>query len=288
MWTRIYEYSPLQLSTLATPLNGEELGDVDIKRGIFQGDSLSPLLFVLSMIPLSLLLRKVNVCYEWGKKEYKLNHLLFMDDLKLFSKNEEQIESLIQTTHIFSTDIGMEFGIKKCGVLILKRGKIVRCDGIELPNDELIKEVEQDGYTYLGIVELDKVKEKEMKEKTRSEYKRTLRLILKSKLNGKNKITAINTWAVAIFRYGAGIIDWKESELKSIDRTTRKNLKMYGAMHPKSDVDRLYVKRKEGGRGLISVEQCVRGEENSLGFLCGKFGRDVDQRCMCIGHNKDG
>jgi hypothetical protein len=251
---------------LSLTSNGEELGDVDIKRGIFQGDSLSPLLFVLSMIPLSLLLRKVNVCYEWGKKEYKLNHLLFMDDLKLFSKNEEQIESLIQTTHIFSTDIGMEFGIKKCGVLILKRGKIVRCDGIELPNDELIKEVEQDGYTYLGIVELDKVKEKEMKEKTIREYKRRLRLILKSKLNGKNKITAINTWAVAIFRYGAGIIDWKDSELKSIDRTTRKNLTMYGAMHPKSDVDRLYVKRKEGGRGLISVEQCVRGEENSLGF----------------------
>ncbi len=251
---------------LSLTSNGEELGDVDIKRGIFQGDSLSPLLFVLSMIPLSLLLRKVNVCYEWGKKEYKLNHLLFMDDLKLFSKNEEQIESLIQTTHMFSTDIGMEFGIKKCGVLILKRGKIVRCDGIELPNDELIKEVEQDGYIYLGIVELDKVKEKEMKEKTIREYKRRLRLILKSKLNGKNKITAINTWAVAIFRYGAGIIDWKDSELKSIDRTTRKNLTMYGAMHPKSDVDRLYVKRKEGGRGLISVEQCVRGEENSLGF----------------------
>ncbi|XP_063592533.1 uncharacterized protein LOC134769724 [Penaeus indicus] len=54
----------------------------------------------------------------------------------------------------------MEFGIKKCGVLVLKRGKIVRCEGIELPNDEIIKEVGQEGYTYLGIVELDKVKEK--------------------------------------------------------------------------------------------------------------------------------
>ena len=62
------------------------------KRGIFQGDSLSPLLFALSMIPLSLVLRKVNACYEWEKKEYKLNHLLFMDDLKLFGKNEEQID----------------------------------------------------------------------------------------------------------------------------------------------------------------------------------------------------
>ena len=91
-------------------------------------------------------------------------------------------------------------------------------------------------------------------------------MTLKSKLNGKNKITAVNTWAVAIFRYGAGIIDWKESELNSIDRKTRKILTMYRAMHPKSDVDRLYMTRKEGGRGLCSVEYAVRGEENSLGY----------------------
>ena len=105
-----------------------------------------------------------------------------------------------------------------------------------------------------------------MKEKTIKEYKRRLRLILKSKLNGRNKITAINTWAVAVFRYGAGILEWKESELKNVDRKSRKTMTMYGALHPKSDVDRLYIKRKEGGRGLMSVEHCVREEENSLGF----------------------
>ena len=80
--------------------NGEVLGEVDVKRGIFQGDSLSPLLFVLSVVPLSLILRKVKACYEWGKKEYKLNHLLFMDDLKLFAKNEEQIDTLVGTVHV--------------------------------------------------------------------------------------------------------------------------------------------------------------------------------------------
>ena len=133
-----------------------------------------------------------------------------------------------------------------------EEGKIVRHQGIELPNGETMK-VEQEGYTYLGIVELDKIKESEMKEKTIKEYKRRLRLILKSKLNGKNKITAINTWAVAIFRYGAGVIDWKESELKSVDRKTRKTLTMYGAMHPKGDVDRLYIKRNEGRE---RTEQC--------------------------------
>jgi len=93
-----------------------------------------------------------------------------------------------------------------------------------------------------------------MKNKVTAEFRRRLRLILKSKLNGKNKIQAINTWAVALLRYGAGIINWKVAELKKIDRTTRKTLTMYRAFHPKSDIDRLYLKRKHGGRGFIVLK----------------------------------
>ena len=68
-----------------------------------------------------------------------------MDDLKLFGKNEEQIDSLVKTVHIFSKDIGMEFGIKKCGMLVMKKGKIVESDGIQLPDGKTIKIAEQDG-----------------------------------------------------------------------------------------------------------------------------------------------
>ena len=98
---------------LSLTSNGEDLGEVNVKRGIFQGDSLSPLLFALSMVPLSLIVRKVNPYYEWGKKDYKLNHLLYMDDLKLFAKSEKEIDTLVRIVHVFSTDIGMEFGKKK-------------------------------------------------------------------------------------------------------------------------------------------------------------------------------
>ena len=179
---------------LSLTANGEDLGEVNVKRGIFQGDSLSPLLFVLSMVPLSLILKKVNAWYKWGKEEYKLNHLVFMDDLKLYAKSEEQTNALVRTVYVFSTDIGMEFGIKKCGILTMKRGKIVKSEGIKLPDGELMKQVGQEGYTYLGTIELDKIKKKtEMKEKIIKEYKRRQRLILKSKLNGRNKVTAINT-----------------------------------------------------------------------------------------------
>ena len=57
-----------------------ELGKVEIKRGIFQGDSLSPLVFVLALILLSLILRKAKAAYEFSENKEKIN-LLFMDDL---------------------------------------------------------------------------------------------------------------------------------------------------------------------------------------------------------------
>ena len=135
----------------------------------------------------------------------------------------------------FGEDISMELGQKKCGVVILKKGKLLKFDGIHLPNQEIMKELDENGYTYLGILELDEIKEDKMKIKVTAEYKWRLRLILKSKLNGNNKIQAINTCVVALLRYGAGIINWKVDELKKMDTTTRKTLMVYGDLHPKSD-----------------------------------------------------
>ena len=129
-----------------------------------------------------------------------------------------------------------------------------------------MKDIDETGYTYLGILETDKIKEKEMKEKFSKEYLRRLRLILRSKLNGRNKIMAVNTWVASVMRYGAGILRWNTDELKSLDRTNRKFMTMHGALHPKSDIDRVYLCREMGGRGLISCEGCIRMEENNLGW----------------------
>ena len=159
--------------------SGKTLGEVDIRRGIFQGDSLSPLLFVLCMVPLTWFLRRAKAGYEWASKGFKLNHLLFMDDLKLFAKSKNQVDSLVQTVHLFSEDTGVEFGMKKCGVFIMERGKVIRKDDIRLPDGQYMNEIfyytihiDETVYTYLGILETDKIKEKEMHEKFSKEYLR--------------------------------------------------------------------------------------------------------------------
>ena len=241
------------------------LGDISISRGIFQGDSLSPLLFVVCLIPLTMVLHEVKAGYEL-KGKGRINHLLYMDDLKLYGKTKEQVESLVNTVQLISKDIGMEFGVAKCGMLVMKRGKVIECEGIMLPGGEVVKVIEDEGYRYLGVLEKDDIMVMRMKEKVMGEYYKRLRLILKSKLNGRNKIMGINMWAVAVVRYGGGIIDWRQDELQKMDRKTRKMMTMHGALHPKSDVNRLYLSRKRGGRGLIGCEACVRSEINDLGW----------------------
>ena len=117
-----------------------ELGEVEIKWVIFQGDSLSPLvLLVLALIPLSLVLRKANAAYEFSESKEKIDHLLFMDDLKLYSQSEKGLDSLVHTARVFSEDVGMEFRIEKCTMLVIEKGKIVKSVGIKLPNGKVIK-----------------------------------------------------------------------------------------------------------------------------------------------------
>ena len=209
-----------------------ELGEVEITRGIFQGDSLSPLVFVSALIPLNLILRMAKAAYEFSESKEKINHLLLMNDLKLYNRSEKGLDSLVQRVRVFREDIGMEFGIEKCAMLVVEKGKIVKSVGIELPDGKVIKSLQKgETYKYLGILEADKFLEEKMKLNVSKEYIRRIRQVLKSKLNGGNLARGVNTWPVSLLRYSAAFVGWRKSELQAIDRKTRKLLTIYGALH---------------------------------------------------------
>ena len=178
--------------------------------------------------------------------------------LNYLQKNEKELETLICAVRIYSQDIGMEFGIEKCAMLVMKSGKRHMTDGIEQPNHDKIKTLgEKETYKYLGILEADTIKQMEMKDKIRKEYLRRTRKLLETKLSSRNLIKRINTWAVPLIRHSGPFLKWTRDELKQMDQRTRKLMTMHKALHPRDDVDRLYLSRKEGERGLASIEDSV-------------------------------
>ena len=142
------------------------------------------------------------------KNAAKISHLLYMDDLKLYGKSAPELESLLNTVRIFSNDNSMEFGLDKCATLTIKRGSVIQPEGINLPNNNIRGLNLEESYKYLEILQADDIKHVQVKKKAASEYTKRVRKVLKSKLNGGNTIRAINSWAVPVIRYTAGIVDW--------------------------------------------------------------------------------
>jgi hypothetical protein len=130
-----------------------------------------------------------------------------MDDLKLIAKSEEEFRKQIQTVKTFSDDIYMDFGVEKCAKITFKKGKLIHSQNLVIDNKREIQELEQGKtYKYLGIEESEGIQHTQMKERWKQEYRRRLRMILKSELNARNKITAIGALAVPVLRYSFGIL----------------------------------------------------------------------------------
>ena len=143
-------------------------------------------------------------------------------------------------------------------MFVMKSGKRHLTDGMGQPNQDKIKTLaENETYKYLGILEANTNKQVEIKDKIQKEYLRRTRKLPETKLSGRNLIKGINTWAVPLVRYSGPFLKWTRDKLKQMDQRTRKLMTMHKALHPRDDVDRLYVSRKDGGRGLANIEDSV-------------------------------
>jgi hypothetical protein len=107
-----------------------ETEDMKIQCGIFQEDSLSPLLFCICLIPLTEQLNRFSTGYEQHIRKTKILHLLYIDGLKLIAKSQEELRKQIQTVKTFSDDIHMEFGLEKCAKITFKKGKLIHSQNL--------------------------------------------------------------------------------------------------------------------------------------------------------------
>ena len=233
------------------------LEECKIRRGIFQGDSFSPLIFCLAMAPLSGILKRAKIGVKIDTQT--ISHLKYIDDLKIYTKNKSELKRSIDLIETFSKDIKMNLGIDKCGIVNVIRGK--------MDNDKFDSEIptlpESDSYKYLGISESSVILHDKMKDKAIKEMFKRVRALAKAKLTAVNFAKAYNTFALPVLRYGFGILNWNKTELVKLDRKMRRVLTKAGFHHPKSNTHRLHMSREDGGRGVKSLwntyeEECAK------------------------------
>ena len=124
---------------------------------MFQGDTQSPLLSIIATKPH--IPRKCSTRYKLTESQEKINHLMYIDDIKRFSENEKELEAQIHTERIYSQDIGVEFGKEKYIIQVMKSRKRHITDGMELSNKDKIRTLgEKETYKYLGILKADTIK----------------------------------------------------------------------------------------------------------------------------------
>ncbi|KAI5713836.1 hypothetical protein M8J76_006261 [Diaphorina citri] len=241
---------------IAVGANEVRTGKIMFKRGIYQGDPLSSLLFCLCLNPLSNILNTSPFGYKIDmKEEFRVTHLFYMDDLKIYANGEEQLRHLIELVSNFSQSICMSFGLEKCNVLHVKKGKVCEPVNMTLSNDVTISCLNKDEhYKYLGLQQQIKINDSDMKMQYEKQFMKRVNTVMETELNAKNKIQAINAWAIPFLMYTFGIISWSNTDLENLNRKVRMAMKNFRSHHIHSATERLYLPRKDGGRGLLDLQ----------------------------------
>lgn len=238
--------------------------EICIKTGIFQGDALSALWFCLCLNPLSNALNRTSYGFNIknGKNtEHTISHLLYMDDIKIYATDGNQLKELLKITETITKDTDMEFGINKCKVVHILRGKLQPNEEKEILNTEEVTNMEPDEtYKYLGYDQNTSINHSQIKEQLKKKYTQRLNQVLKSKLTSRNLFKAINTYAIPVLTYSFGVLKWSETELEELNRLNRTKLTQYRKHHPKSCLQRVTINRNEGGRGLTDITTLHQGQ----------------------------
>jgi hypothetical protein len=176
-----------------------------------------------------------------------------MDDIKLYPATNNQLQELLQLTQTFSRDIRMTFGIEKCKILSIVKRKLELRNFTTEEEDTMTATKEGDIYKYLGHMQTKQIKHAQMKQQLGSEYLQPTKSTLKTKLNGKNTIKAINTYAIPVLTFSFGIVKWTPTDLANLQIRTRAVLTRYRIHRPPAAKDRLTLPRHIGGRGMADI-----------------------------------
>jgi hypothetical protein len=148
----------------------------------------------------------------------------------------------------------MNFGIDKCKICSIKKGKLTKHEGSQLASEQVIWGMNtNECFKYLGFIQTPIIDHHTIKCTIIQKYKAHLTQLLKTNLNGRNIMTAINMYTMPLITYTFGIIKWTNTDLNNLNALTRTTCTKFQKHHQHTTVERFTLPRKERGRGCIDI-----------------------------------
>ena len=235
---------------------------INIFRGFLQGDSFSPVGYCLTVVPIGMLI-SVSDGYVLGKpgdRSLKRTHSLLIDDLKVYQKDHEKMVAVNEIIVTASLDTGATYGIKKCAEIVIKHGSIVKGEGLDVLGERMhcFDPEKEEHYKFLGVEQgCGFVKEvvlcrilKEIDVRTRS--------LSDTGLHDRHLMKALKTRVIPVAAYVMNMVKFSNADLHEMDAVIKRALRENKMLGKQSSDERLYMSRKEGGRGLKSFSEVYK------------------------------
>ncbi|VDK57967.1 unnamed protein product, partial [Cylicostephanus goldi] len=237
-----------------------------IKNGLLQGDALSPLLFVLAITPISYWLREKVRAYEIvikGSQDspLKVGHIFYMDDLKVYTCNWNELVRAKNGIEKVAEQIGLKLNARKCAIKSMNyrqgelRGGVREVGQIPILGST-------DCYRYLGIEQNALMNIGQLWTRTEDACLEAAQEILRSDATAGQKINSYNTEVMPKVRYAATCIIFGEGRFNSLrrranelDAKVRALMTEYKIRFRGNCRARLYIDVQDGGLGVKAAEE---------------------------------
>ena len=204
-----------------------------------QGDDFSVLLYAISVERISWAIRSSEGYRLTHEKNDKVTHLLFVDDLKSYTRSEQTLVAGTQTLANIFDDIGLGINLGKCAACHIKRGKFYKDADLPIGDDQIENCNQLDSLVH---------------EEARRVYLRRLSVIWTSPLTIPRKIQATNVFANTMMEYYMTTNGWRIADMRELDRRSREIFTANGARPIAESTALMYIPIEDGGKGFKSIE----------------------------------
>ena len=232
---------------------------INFTRGFLQGDSFSPVGFCLTEVPVAMLMEGSDG-YKMGKggdRVVKRTHSFFIDDLKIYQETHQKLQIVNEMIVKASMDTGACYGVKKCAEIVFIKGKMVKSEGLQVLEEKMnaLDPDKNEIYKFLGREQGNGIDVKCVMERVKAEVRKRLEQLIGKQLNDENLMKAINCRVIPVAGYVMNVCTLGKGDLEDLDMIVKSVLRREGFHGRQSSDERLYTKRKAGGRGLKSFRE---------------------------------